>query len=233
MGRKAKVCFPRLSARLSVHKYLCECSVPVTLQNKGNHLLGLSKEKGDCLTQQAAKSPGFPGRCGPSPAFATPEFKDWMQSFVLVFDVGKPKHSILSFVWILSLYYPSWTSHNLKLAALNTFGSCEACKGERKRKCSWMCASVYHSELLALSLITSFYCFFFLVVFLGHHGLNWEEYLLFCGICSASLCDSALPLFPWVVPVCPGAPWVGVQALHEHSVSLNSNGQSGGICFYF
>lgn len=167
MGRKAKVCFPRLSARLSVHKYLCECSVPVTLQNKGNHLLGLSKEKGDCLTQQAAGSPGFPGRCGPSPAFATPEFKDWMQSFVLVFDVGKPKHSILSFVWILSLYYPSWTSHNLKLAALNTFGSCEACKGERKRKCSWMCASVYHSELLALSLITSFYCFFFFSGFLG------------------------------------------------------------------
>lgn len=146
----------------------------------------------------------------------------WIQELnaVICFSLWcqKPKHSILSFVWILSLYCPSWTSHNLKLAALNTFGSCEPWKGERKRKCSWMCAS--DSELLALSLITSFcFCFPFFSFFRGFLGSPLVEFRgvsAFLWLCTAfvSLARCAGP----------------AQAQY---FSLNSRGQSRYICFYF
>lgn len=112
-GQKSKSVFSQ-TVSSTLHMSTCvRVLYQILCRTRGGTCLGLNQEKSDCLAQQAAYSQGFPGHCGPSPAFATPEFKDWMQSFVLDFDVKKPKHSILSFVWILSLYYPSWTSHSL------------------------------------------------------------------------------------------------------------------------
>lgn len=194
MGRKAKVCFRRLSAPLSAHKYLCEIFMPNTLQSKGNHFPGA--EQGERCWK-----PGLPWSLWTLSSLC----HSWIQGLnaVICFSLWCQKtkafHFVicLSFVFILSFMEITQS----EAGSPEYFWRLWTMEGREKEE-------VLMDVCLSLSLWApcSFSDYFFLLGFfrgfLGSPLVDLEEYLLFCA--------SALPL----------SPWVAVQALHEHCASL-------------